>query len=293
MKVCRECHTVYKKFDYPHCENGCDRKPPYLLADGSPNAEIEPSMVILPKVSDKEIRWVCINCHLEFTQQEVKVKKFKCKNCQAENKLYPFTIKTCNTCKDDDENFHALPLTAKVCDLCGGTDFRLNNIKSISELLAENNVRSTIESKTVTSDLNSWSGPEAAEFHPTIAEVIKNTNMLSLTFTILNNNFEETLYGESKSYSLKQIIRCANGYIPDSIYEKLLEKYPDTLISFTFNDNQYRMETSMELLFAELDVKFHAKDTPVKWDSSQTDPLPENKLLQFKGDFLKFNIWVY
>ena len=41
--------------------------------------------------------------------------------------------------------------------------------------------------------------------------------------------------------------------------ESPLEKYPNELISFTFSDNQFRMDSPLDLMVAELDVKFHPK----------------------------------
>ena len=257
MKICQHCHTIYKKFEYTNCENGCNRKAPFIQADGSPNTLIEPQEIILPRTAEKEIRWVCLTCHAEYTQQEVKVKNFICKQCNTANDLYPFTVRECSVCTQEDGSSRPLPLNAKVCDLCGSVDFKLNQSVILSELRVQNGEKAN---SSITSQVeNSWSGPEAAEFHPTIKEVVKNTNQLSLTFTLLNNNFEETLFGESKSYTLKDLIRNANGFIPDSIYESLLEKYPNELISFTFSDNQFRMDSPLDLMVAELDVKFHPK----------------------------------
>ena len=126
MKICRHCHTIYKKFEYTNCENGCNRKAPFIQADGYPKYTNRTSRNNLAASCGKEIRWVCLTCHAEYTRQEVKVKNFICKQCNTANDLYPFTVRECSVCTQEVVASRPLPLNAKVCDLCGSVDFKLN-----------------------------------------------------------------------------------------------------------------------------------------------------------------------
>jgi hypothetical protein len=282
IKVCRNCHTIYKKVSHKSCGNNCQFSPPFFI-NNKPNTEIEPSDVLIKASADKKIRWLCLQCHTEYNHEEINGRAFKCKSCKTENDVYPFAIKSCANCIVDNKN-HELPIDAKSCERCGKTDFILNNEKKVSEL---KKIKLSKEKE------DEWDGPETVIFHPPAQEKPKNTNIMSLTLTILNCNMEIQLYGENKTLTLTEIIRNANGYIPDTIYERLLQKYPKELLIFKFSDNQFSLESPMELFFAELDLKYQKKSIPEKWDSQKQNTLPESKLLEFKGDFLKFLIYVY
>lgn len=280
IKICRNCHTTYKKLTQKFCGNGCERNSPYLI-DGKSNDLIEPREILLSPNPDNKVRWICTHCYSEYSPDEVNIKEFTCKKCKAVNDVYPFSFKACANCKDSDGTIHKLPLEAKACEICGKSEYILNFTKLTSELKAN---------KSSTKD---WGGPESVEFKPPTIDKPKDTNQLSLTLTLLNNNLEIKLFAENKTLTVKDLIRMAPGFVPDGIYEQILTKYPKEILQITYNDNQFNLASPMELQYAELNEKFQKKNPPVKWEASKMNPLPESKLLEFKGDFLKFQIWVF
>ena len=65
FKICRQCHTIYKKLTQKFCGNGCYKKPPFFIF-GENNTEVEPREVIFTPNSKGQIRWMCLVCHREL-----------------------------------------------------------------------------------------------------------------------------------------------------------------------------------------------------------------------------------
>jgi len=287
IKICRACHSAYKKMAQKFCGNGCERKEPFLI-NGQPNLNIEPREQIITPNSENKIRWMCVSCHTDYSAKDITNSSFICAQCKTPNDIIPFTSKACANCVNKDGTIHELLLEAKVCDLCSKSEFLLNNTKKVSELKSQKKPVNIDKSEA-----NNWLGPEIMEFKIPPKETGKDTNQISLTLTILNNNLEVKLFAESKAFSCKELIRLAPGYIPESIYERLLQLYPKEILDIQFKEGAFHLQSPLELNFAELDLKFQKKGPSVKWDANQHNPLPESKLLEFKTDFLKFLIWVY
>lgn len=301
IKICRACHTVYKKLTQKYCGNGCERKEPFLI-NGQPNLDIEPREQIVTPNPENIIRWMCVQCHTEYRSNDVSKPSFECKECKAINDLIPFTIKACANCVNKDGTIHGLALEAKACDLCSKSEFLLNNNIRVTNLKYQK-TPNTQEKKEETSvikgeasekkEMEDWSGPEAVVFNPPPKEGAKDTNQISLTLTLLNNNLEIKLFAESKTFSLKDIIRSASGYVPESIYERLLKQYPNQILEIQFKEGAFYLRSPLSLNYAELDLKFQRKGPAEKWDENKNNPLEESKLYEFKTDFLKFLVWVY
>ncbi len=289
IKICRQCHVIYKKISQKFCGNGCQNKPPYFI-EGKKNTKIEHREIILLNNAEKSIRWVCVHCKKEYSTDTMQEKDYIC-DCGIQNDFYPFTFKTCSNedCKSNGD-YHSLPIEAKVCDLCGKSDFTLNGTKKIGELIP--NVLYLPEN----TDEGSW-GLENFEFFEDLSHERKNKNLPSITFTILNNNLKYLLFGQGKSITMYDIIRDANGFTPDSIYEKLLEKYPEEAVMFEISyeeENEvFFLESMMALKQFELNSRFKPKADSIIQEAGKKFPLPEGKLIELRGGIFKIHVWVY
>lgn len=287
FKICRQCHVIYKKISQKYCGNGCQNKPPFFI-EGKKNTSIEQRETILNKNSEKSIRWICIQCKREYTALELQNNEYICE-CNVKNDFYPFTFKSCANieCKSTDV-YHSLPLEAKACDLCGKKNFILNEAKSMEDLLP--NLADLPDSS------EEWD-IEKFDFIEELAEERKNRNLPSITFTILNNNLKYLLFGEGKIISMYDIIRDANGFTPDSIYENLLRKYPKETIMFDIKYDNEKEEYSLESIISmkefELNPRFKPKTSEIIREAGTRFILPEGKLLEFRGGLFKIHIWVY
>jgi hypothetical protein len=283
VKVCRSCHTLYKKLNQKYCGNGCEKKTPFVI-DGKINTEIAEREIILTKNENQTIRWICLQCHAEYDSSEIRGIDFKCSKCNKVNDIYPFNFKSCGKCKKEDGKPRDLLLTAVVCDLCGEKQFILNNSKKLSELspylLKE-------EKKIGWLDNSQLIFEKGKQLAPT------TTNLPSITLTVLNNNYEYKIYGENKVITVEDLIHDAQGFMPDSMYARLLEKCPSFLFKITYKDEKFFFDPAMDVNFAELNSSFKPVGVFQKWNAITHNPVPENKLLSFQMDFLKFQIFVY
>ena len=143
----------------------------------------------------------------------------------------------------------------------------------------------------------SLQGPETFKFKNKQQDEEKSKNLPSLTFTILNNNLEYILYGESKSITMKNIIKDSMGFIPDNIYEKLLEKYTKDKEIFNISYNNetqgFSIKSILHFEVVELDPRYQPKNTVGSWISGSENVIPENKLFELNEDFFKIHIWAY
>ena len=290
IKICRQCHSVYKSETQKFCGNGCEHKAPHFL-DGKINAEIEPREITLTPNSDNIIRWICISCLEEYSAEDVKEKShFTCAKCNIENTLYPFTQKSCANCKNEDGTYYNLSLGAKVCDKCAKGDFVLNQNKIISKFKKQ----STGEVDPV-SDL--WDGVDNFNFTADTEKDPENKNVISITFTVLNNNCKYISYGEGRVITVDNLIKDSPGFMPNEIYMSLIEKYQRNAPLFTILFNKEKEEFSLNSALAftavQLDPRYHPKTDPETWEAEKPYPLPESKLLQLTNDFFKIHIWVY
>ena len=282
FKICRQCHTVYKKLAQRFCGNGCSKKTPFLI-DGNVNTEIEPRELILTPNTANQIRWMCLTCHQEYSMEEILDEEFKCA-CGIKNDVYPFTFKNCcnEICKEGGL-YHSLPLTAKACDLCGESQYILNGTTKASELKSQNQ--------------DEWEGPLSFEFDQMIANHKEAKNLLILTFIILNNNFKLDLDGENKNITLQDIIQRGKGFVPDRIYLDLLKKYALSEIFFEiiYNDekNQFVLTSILNISLNELDGKFRPQSSMIQYSAGQQIHLTPNKMYQLRADFFKIQIWVF
>ena len=292
FKICRECHVIYKKLDQKYCGNGCDKKPPHFI-DNNNNTAIEPREIILNINQENKIRWVCIHCHEEYSHDQINGPSFSCLKCGIKNDIYPFTSKSCDICKDENGNPRKLPLEAKACDLCGKYDFIINKssiIKNLKKNLGqtENNERSEI-----------WKGPSQTFIDANLQQEKVAKNLISCTFTILNNNFESIIYGDviGQRITMDDLIRKANGFMPDHIYTKLLTNFPRYTeifhIAFDQETQLFSFKSVINFNVNELDKNFHPTGTAQEWNAGKFYVLPESKLLGLRSDFFKIHLWVY
>lgn len=283
IKICRNCHSTYIKLSQKYCGNNCQNERPFLI-DGKINQNIEPREVFLSKSENSIIRWICLSCHKEYTSDNINGKDFACV-CGLKNQLYPFTTKSCANyiCKNEDGSYHKLPIDGKACEKCGETNFQLNGHKLISSFLYFNE--------------KSLQGPETFKFKIKQQNEEKSKNLPSLTFTILNNNLEYILYGESKSITMKNIIKDSMGFIPDNIYEKLLENYTvdKEIFNISYNNEtqEFTIKSILDFEVVELDPRYQPKNTIGSWISGSENVIPENKLFELNSNFFKIHIWAY
>ena len=283
IKVCRNCHTIYKKLSQKFCGENCQNEFPFLI-DGKINKNIEPREIFLSKNENDIIRWICMGCHKEYSSDGINDKDFIC-DCGLENQLYPFTIKTCanENCKNGDGSNHGLPLDGKACEICGEANFQLNYNKIISSFLFFNE--------------ESSQGPETFKFEIKHQDEEKSKSVPSLTFTILNNNLEYVLYGENKSITMINIIKDSMGFIPDNIYEKFLEKYTNNKeifnISYNKETEEFALKSILDFEVVELDPRYFPKNKLGSWISGSINVIPENKLFELNSSFFKIHIWAY
>jgi hypothetical protein len=283
IKICRNCHSTYNKLSQKYCGNNCQNEPPFLI-DGKINQNIEPREIIFTKNEKNIIRWICLGCHKEYSLDSINGKDFIC-DCGLKNQLYPFTTKSCanDSCKNEDGSFHKLPIDGKACEKCGEANFQLNGNKLISRFLY-------FDDKNI-------EGPETFKFKIKQQNDENSKNLPSLTFTILNNNLEYILYGENKSITMKNIIRDSMGFIPDNMYEKMLEKYTDIKeifnISYNNESEDFSIKSILDFSVEELDPRYQPKNNVGTWISGSINVIPENKLLELNSDFFKIHIWAY
>ncbi len=283
IKICRNCHSIYKKLSQKYCGENCQNEPPFLI-DGKINQNIEPREIILTKNEKNIIRWICLGCKKEYTSDSINGKDFIC-DCGLKNQLYPFTTKNCAniSCKNEDGSFHKLPIDGKACEKCGESNFQLNGNKLLSSFLYFED--------------ESLEGPETFKFKTNQQDEGKSKNLPSLTFTILNNNLEYILYGENKSITMKNIIKDSMGFIPDNIYEKLLEKYTDNKeifnISYNKDTEEFTLNSILDFEVVELDPRYQPKKTIGSWISGSENVIPENILFELNTNFFKIHIWAY
>ena len=282
FKICRQCHTIYKKLTQKFCGNGCEKKPPFLQ-DGERNSEIEPREVNLVPNSKSQIRWMCLNCHREYPADEIQNEEFVCA-CGKKNDIYPFTNKSCanEKCKEEG-SYHPLTLTAKACDLCGESLYIINGTTKVSELKVQKQ--------------NKWNGPSSIEFDQMKEHRKVAKNLLILTFIILNNNFKIELDGDNEDITLQDIIQKSNGFVPDKIYLDFLKIYELSTVLFTivYNEeqNQFTLTSKLNISLNELDGKFRPQTSTIQYAADQQIYLTLNKMYQLRADFFKIQIWVF
>jgi DNA-directed RNA polymerase subunit RPC12/RpoP len=292
IKICRNCHTVYKKLDQKFCGNGCEKKIPFLI-DGKINTKITEREVVVKKNESNTVRWICMMCHSEFDASQIKSADFSCPTCNTINQIYPFTEKACAKCKNDMGVNRNLLWDAKACDKCGEKIFLLNHHISVADFKPYNHnpqeeSHSVVaEKKKEIFDNSELILEDSAEKAP------KNTNLPSITLTILNNNCEFQLFGTSKQFTVEDLIHYAHGYMPESLYEYLLQKYPGNLFEIEFKDEKFFFKTPMPITFTKLNSQFKSTEPFQMWDAEQHNPLPDSQLLAFNGDRIRFRIWVY
>ena len=283
IKICRNCHSTYKKLSQKYCGNNCQIELPFLI-DGEINQNIEPREIIITKNENNIIRWICLGCYKEYTLDSINGKEFVCE-CGLKNQLYPFTTKNCanDGCKNEDGSYHKLPIDGKACEKCGETNFQLNGNKLISSFLYFND--------------ESLNGPETFKFKIKQQDEEKSKNLPSLTFTILNNNLEYILFGESKSITMRNIIQDSMGFIPDNIYEKLLEKYSNNQkifnISYNNETEEFAIKSILDFEVVELDPRYQPKSIVGSWISGSLNVIPESRLFELSSDFFIIHIWAY
>jgi ribosomal protein L31 len=283
IKICRNCHSTYIKLSQKYCGNNCQNEHPFLIGNKN-NKNIEPRVINLTTDENNIIRWICLGCKKEYASDGINGKDFVC-DCGLKNQLYPFTTKSCanDSCKNEENSYHKLPIDGKACEKCGETNFQLNSNKLISSFLY-------FEDKNL-------EGPETFKFKIKQPDEEKSKNLPSLTFTILNNNLEYILYGENKSITMKNIINDSMGFIPDNIYEKLLKKYASNneifKISYNNETQAFSIRSILNFEVVELDPRYQPKNTVGSWISGSENVIPENKLFELNEDFFKIHIWAY
>lgn len=286
IKICRNCHTIYKSFTQKYCGNGCELKPPYFK-EGKMNTSIIPREVLMPKISPLTIRWVCLNCGREYSQEKLEQKEFLC-DCGSKNDFYPFTYKECGNSECMLEGkLHILPLEAKACDLCGKTDFIFNGILKKNEL-----------KPSVDASLSSICWDESFRFESCIPEKMPepDKSLLSCKFSIKNNNTEYLLYGQNLSISVRDLIKHAKAYLPDIIYQNLIKDYslsnPIFNIKYNPESKSFSFSTFFETSVSELDARLTSQKEQ-NFPPKEKISLKENILTQIQAGFFKIQIWVY
>ena len=283
IKICRNCHSTYTKLSQKFCGNNCQNERPFLI-DGKINQNIEPREIILTKNENNVIRWICMDCQKEYASDDINGKDFLC-DCGLKNQLYPFTAKSCanDSCKNEDNSYHELPIDGKACEKCGESNFQLNDNKLISSFLYFED--------------ESLEGPETFKFKIKKQDEKKSKNLPSLTFTILNNNLEYILYGENKSITMKNIIKDSMGFIPDNIYEKMLENFTidKEIFNISYNNETqvFSIKSILNFEVVELDPRYQPKNKVGSWISGSENIIPENKLFELNEVFFKIHIWAY
>ena len=143
----------------------------------------------------------------------------------------------------------------------------------------------------------SLEGPETFKFKIKQQDEKKSKNLPSLTFTILNNNLEYILYGENKSITMKNIIKDSMGFIPDNIYEKMLENFTidKEIFNISYNNETqvFSIKSILNFEVVELDPRYQPKNKVGSWISGSENIIPENKLFELNEDFFKIHIWAY
>ena len=96
---------------------------------------------------------------------------------------------------------------------------------------------------------------------------------------------------------MKNIIKDSMGFIPDNIYEKLLEKYTDNkeIFNISYNDETqaFSIKSILDFEVVELDPRYQPKNTIRSWISGSENVIPENLLIELNTDFFKIHIWAY
>ncbi len=285
IKICRQCHTIYKSLNQKYCGNGCARRPPFLI-DGEANTQIEPREITCPHPKDGKIRWKCIHCLREYDTPELESRSWVCK-CGIQNDVYPFTIKSCanSECFEADIP-HILHLEAKTCDLCGKSDFILNKTKNTTNFLISH------QSENV-----QWPNLQEYKFQPHEVGEPENKSMLSLQLTILNNNLELQTFGKNLTLTIQNIIQESPGFIPDSIYLKYINHFGLTAPIFCFKYEKEREEyiftSKIPTECLHLDSHYHLIGSPQHVEEDSPYSIQENAFLLIKAGFFKLRIWVY
>lgn len=284
VKICRNCHSLYKSLKQKFCGNGCEFKDPYYI-NGKKNEMIVPREVVMKNFHPLIIRWVCNCCKREYSSKQIEKMNFLC-DCGVENDFYPFTEKECQNedCKEQS-GYHELALEAKACDLCGDNNFRFN------DLIPKTSLKPSSEKSETC-----WNGPLEHTFSTPIIQKEKNKNLPSCTLTFLNNNLQYILYGESKELSIFNLIKDSRGFVPDEIYESLLTTFPENTDIFRIHYNpeteQFSFSCEFEGVTSELDARFSQKNT-ISFKKKEKVLLKENILTQIRAGFFKIHAWVY
>ncbi|MHA1674409.1 MAG: hypothetical protein ACTSYI_12380 [Promethearchaeota archaeon] len=284
IKICRHCHTIYKSLTQKFCGNGCQLKEPYYI-DGHTNHNIISREIKLEKTKPLSIRWVCNRCMKEYKEEELKTLHFICE-CGSENDFYPFTTKHCEKSDCTHENkFHNLQLEAKACDLCGQSNFLYNH-----SMLKRDLKPSVIYSEQC------WEGPEEFIFSKPTIEKAVDKSLPYCSITILNNNLQYIVFGENRDISVHNLIKDAQGFLPDIIYENLLAKFSldDPIFSIKYNSENEEFSFLSELRgnYSVLDDRFFPKTTN-DFNPKEEISLQANILTQIKLEFFKIHIWIY
>ncbi len=301
IKICRWCHKIYES---PFCGNGCERDK--VFRKNVEGDDIEPREIVLDENESETVRWVCLACKSDFSEGKLQNTNWICPQCEQKNDFYPYTKKACVNCKEDGE-YRKLPIWAKACEKCGKAEFIINGEKKVTELKPTFEDKSFIVSSGKNSKgdvVNSWEGPPPIfDKGESVKEEKESKNLISLTFTILSNNYEVVLFAEGKKINLYDFIKQSNGFIPDDIYAKLLEKYSreETIFEINFQEEneQFSMKSVFPLKFQELNPRYEPLGEQKTISEGQFLTLEENKLIRLivpleSADFtLKGQIWVY
>jgi hypothetical protein len=299
IKVCRQCHKTYDDFESDFCSNGCKYNPPYFV-DGVENNSITPREVILVPNEEKLIRWVCIVCQTEFKSEDSKSTRFVCSNCDIKNDLYPFTFKGCANCKNEAGSPHKMTLDSNFCNYCGKSNFVINGDTLVSNLKTDHKkkIKEKGESQTKSkSTENLWDVPETFQIPEKKVPIDGEKNVISITFTILNNNCEYILYAKSKIIKLDDIIKDAKGFLPDQIYEKYINtpELKDYLFKIDFDEEAqiFYLTSPLQIQIVGLDSHYKPNEESETWANNSKNALTESKLLGIQAEFFKIRIWVY
>ena len=284
IKICRQCHTIYRIISQKYCGNGCEVKEPYYVEDHI-NNHIISREITLEKINPLSIRWICNQCLKEYKAEELEKLHFICE-CGSENDFYPFTTKHCEQTDCTHENkYHNLALEAKACDVCGQSNFLYNQ-----SMLKRDLRPSVIYSEKC------WEGPEEFVFSKPTIDMAVNKSLPYCSITILNNNLQYIVFGDDKEISVQNMIKDARGFLPDIIYENLLTTFsPDESIfsiKYDAENEQFSFISKLGGIYSELDERFFPK-TMNDFKPQEKIQLQANILTQIKLKFFKIHIWIY
>ena len=131
----------------------------------------------------------------------------------------------------------------------------------------------------------------------------EDTNVISLTFTSLSNNYEFILYAEERRVPVYDFIRESNGFISDDVYEILLESLGRDGILFDIIFKKEKEAFSIKYAFTFtiqlLDARYNPQGESKQYEKETECILEESKLTRMvvpidKVNFsIKILLWVY